>query len=102
LPDEIFDVFLSHNSKDKPAVRQIAEALEGRGLRVWLDERELVPGRRWISELEKIIETVRTVAVFVGVVPWEQPEIEGALIEAVSGHEPFGGGRAPDAMCSQD
>jgi hypothetical protein len=24
LPDETFDVFLSHNSKDKPVVRQIA------------------------------------------------------------------------------
>src|SRR4051794_14128722 len=35
---ETFDVFLSHNSKDKPAVRQIAEALRARGLEVWLDE----------------------------------------------------------------
>jgi hypothetical protein len=33
-----FDVFLSHNSKDKEIVRKIAEALEGRGVRVWLDE----------------------------------------------------------------
>ncbi len=32
--DETFDVFLSHNSKDKPAVRQIAAALKDRGLRV--------------------------------------------------------------------
>jgi molybdate-binding protein len=34
LIDDTFDVFLSHNSKDKPAVRQIAEALRDRGLRV--------------------------------------------------------------------
>ena len=38
-----FDVFLSHNSKDKPDVRELAEALRARGLRVWLDECELVP-----------------------------------------------------------
>jgi len=86
LPDDTFDVFLSHNSKDKPAVRQIAEALKARGLQVWLDEWELIPGRPWIPELEKIIETARAVAVCVGengLGPWEQPEMEGALIEAV-------------------
>lgn len=54
MPDEIFDVFLSHNSRDKPAVRPIAEALEGRGLRVWLDERELPPGRS-SSEAEPLL-----------------------------------------------
>lgn len=33
-----FDVFLSHNSKDKPRVRKLAEKLKEAGLRVWLDE----------------------------------------------------------------
>ena len=42
-----FDVFLSHNSKDKLMVRQLARALEARGMQVWLDEWELVPGRPW-------------------------------------------------------
>jgi tetratricopeptide (TPR) repeat protein len=86
LPDETFDVFLSHNSKDKPVVRQIAEALKERGLRVWLDEWELIPGRRWIPELEKVIETAKTAAVMVGESGfgrWEQPEYEGALSEFV-------------------
>ena len=59
LPDDTFDVFLSHNSKDKPAVRQIAEALRDRGLRVWLDEWELIPGRRWIPALEKAIQAAK-------------------------------------------
>jgi tetratricopeptide (TPR) repeat protein len=86
LPDETFDVFLSHNSKDKPVVRQIAEALKERGLRVWLDEWELIPGRRWLPELEKAIETAKTATVMVGESgfgPWEQPEYEGALSEFV-------------------
>ncbi len=34
---ESFNVFLSHNSRDKPAVRQLAQALQARGLKVWLD-----------------------------------------------------------------
>ncbi len=80
------DVFLSHNSKDKPLVRQIAEDLRGRGINVWFDEWNLVPGRRWIPALEKGIETASTVAVLVGesgMGPWEQPEYEGSLREFV-------------------
>jgi hypothetical protein len=84
---ETFDVFLSHNSVDKPVVREIAEALRDRRLRVWLDEWELIPGRRWIPELEKIIETTKTAAVLVGETGfgrWEKPEYEGALSEFVA------------------
>lgn len=33
-----YDVFLSHNSKDKPRVRRLAERLKQAGLRVWFDE----------------------------------------------------------------
>lgn len=30
-----FDVFLSHNARDKDRVRKLAERLWGRGVRVW-------------------------------------------------------------------
>ena len=33
-----YDVFLSHNSKDKPRVRKLAERLRAEGLRVWFDD----------------------------------------------------------------
>ncbi len=33
-----FDVFLSHNAKDKPRVRRLAQRLKSAGLRVWFDE----------------------------------------------------------------
>lgn len=33
-----FDVFLSHSSKDKPQVRELAERLRKDGVRVWFDE----------------------------------------------------------------
>lgn len=89
MPDEkvAFDVFLSHNSKDKPAVRQIAEALrDGRGFKVWLDEWELPPGVPWQDELENIIRTVRSAAVLVGkdgLGPWEIPEMRACFSEMV-------------------
>src|SRR5258708_11140627 len=34
----LFDVFLSHNAKDKPRVRKLAERLKAAGVLVWLDE----------------------------------------------------------------
>jgi nucleotide-binding universal stress UspA family protein len=86
-----FDVFLSHNSRDKPAVRQLAEALRKRGLRVWLDEWELVPGRPWQEALEEIIQKTESAAVLVGadgLGPWELPEMRGCLSEFVSRRSP--------------
>jgi tetratricopeptide (TPR) repeat protein len=82
----VYDVFLSHNSKDKPAVREIAELLRARGLRPWLDVDELIPGRPWQEALEEIIGTCRTAAVLVGqsgIGPWQEPEMRGCLDEFV-------------------
>lgn len=87
LIDDNFDVFLTHNSKDKPAVRKIAVALRERGLKVWLDEWELVPGRPWLEATEKAIESSRCAAVLVGrdgLGPWEAPEMRACLSEFIS------------------
>lgn len=40
---ESFDVFLCHNSEDKPEIRRIADDLLKRGIKPWLDEREIMP-----------------------------------------------------------
>jgi tetratricopeptide (TPR) repeat protein len=81
-----FDLFLSHNSKDKPVVCEIAEALRRRGLQVWLDKDDLVPGQPWQEALEEIIETTRAAAVLVGkdgIGPWENREMRACLSELV-------------------
>jgi len=81
-----FDVFLSHNGRDKPTVRAIGEALKARNLTVWLDEWQLVPGQPWQEALEDIIETTKAAAVLVGedgLGPWEQPEMRACLSEYV-------------------
>lgn len=79
-----YDVFLSHNSKDKEIVTKIAEYLEDTaGLKSWLDEWELVPGKRWISGLKKAITDVPCIAVFIGNYGygnWQGIEIEESLI----------------------
>ncbi|HSG39582.1 MAG TPA: toll/interleukin-1 receptor domain-containing protein, partial [Thermoanaerobaculia bacterium] len=86
-----FDVFLSHNSKDKPAVRELAESLFARGLKVWLDEWELVPGQPWQEALEEIIETTGASAMLVGkdgLGPWQDKEMRGCLSEFVERNLP--------------
>jgi hypothetical protein len=61
-----FDVFLSHNGQDKPAVEQIAERLRRAGLRPWLDKWELTPGGRWQDELHAGLQQCRAFAYFLG------------------------------------
>jgi nucleotide-binding universal stress UspA family protein len=95
-----FDVFLSHNSKDKLTVRAVGEALKARGLRVWLDEWELVPGRPWQEDLEEIIQSTKSAAVLVGADgfgPWETPEMRGLLSEFVNRKLPVIPVLLPDA-----
>ena len=82
----LFDVFLSHNGNDKPAVRDLAEELKRRGINVWLDEEQLAPGRMWQEGLEDILGSVRTAAVLIGpddLGPWEAMEMRSSLEEAV-------------------
>jgi hypothetical protein len=77
-----FDVFLSHNSKDKPDVKALGMALKQRGLSVWLDEWELRPGLTWQDALDDIIGGCKAAAVCFGgsgVGPWEEPEMQALL-----------------------
>ena len=55
-----YDVFLSHNTKDKPAVRELAERLKQDGLRVWFDEWVIQPGDSISLKIEQGLEQSRT------------------------------------------
>ena len=77
-----FDVFLCHNSHDKPAVRQLAQKLKDDGVLPWLDEWELRPGLPWQRALEEQIGKVQSAAVFVGaegIGPWEHQDLDAFL-----------------------
>ena len=63
------DLLLSHNSKDKAVVREIAAAIEaekfnGRNLTVWFDEAEIRPGESIPGKVTEGLEKSR----FIGVV----------------------------------
>jgi len=60
MPSEFtYDVFLSHNSKDKPRVRKLAERLRDAGLRVWFDEWVIRPGDDIYLAIEHGLEAAR-------------------------------------------
>jgi tetratricopeptide (TPR) repeat protein len=87
----VYDVFLSHNSKDKPAVREIAEALRNRGIVPWFDLDDLRPGVPWQDEIEKAILEIPTAAVCVGdhgMGPWQKPEVRACLNQMVERGQP--------------
>jgi hypothetical protein len=86
-----FDVFLSYNSRDRAAVVRLAGLLEDRGLRPWLDEKYVPPGRSFVQELDAAIRSSRSVAVLIGkdgLGPWQNPEIEAFLTGAVQRSRP--------------
>jgi hypothetical protein len=79
---EIFDVFLCHNSADKPVVREIAQELSKENIKPWMDEADIRAGSFWHADLGEQIETAKSAAVFVGesgVGPWQNREIIALL-----------------------
>lgn len=54
-----YDVFLSHDDKDKPAMRQLAERLRRDRLRVWFDEWVIRPGDDIYLSIEDGLQTSR-------------------------------------------
>ncbi|MFQ4136410.1 GUN4 domain-containing protein [Nodosilinea sp. PGN35] len=87
MTEQQFDVFLCHNSEDKPAVIEIAQQLRQNDLSPWLDVWELQPGAIWQFSLEQQIENIKAAAVFVGqqgLGPWQSEEIYAFLQEFIS------------------
>ena len=75
---EVFDIFLSHNSADKPAVEVIAHKLKDAGVEPWLDKWCLVPGKTFQSGLADALRSCPTCAVFIGpkgVGNWAREEV---------------------------
>ncbi|WP_038164506.1 TIR domain-containing protein [Verrucomicrobium sp. BvORR106] len=81
-----YDVFLSHNSQDKPIVRALAEWLRRHGVKYWLDENNLEPGDILSDKLGKAMERSRSALICIG--PhgegdWMQEEVNSLLGKAI-------------------
>jgi hypothetical protein len=74
-----FDVFLSHNSREKAVVERLAERLKREGIEPWLDKWCLTPGGDWQDELADGLGRSSSCAVFVGpcgIGDWERLELK--------------------------
>ncbi len=82
-------IFLSHNSKDKPFVRKLANDLRRKGHYAWIDEAEIKVGDSLIEKIEEGIEQTD----FLGVIissnsvdsEWVKREVRIALTQEISG-----------------
>jgi TIR domain len=52
----LMSVFISHSSKDKPAVEALAEALRVRGIDVWLDKWEIGAGDDIVAKINESLD----------------------------------------------
>jgi hypothetical protein len=91
-----YNVFLSYNSADKPAVEELAHRLVQAGLSPFLDIWHLIPGEPFQDAIEEALELCATVAVFVGpsgTGPWQHEEMRVAIERRVdarrAGERPF-------------
>jgi transcriptional regulator with XRE-family HTH domain len=82
-------VFLSHSSQDKSFARKLATDLRNQGVRVWLDEAELLPGDSLIAKLGTAISEADYLYVILSPnsvkSEWVQREVEIALTHEIHG-----------------
>jgi WD40 repeat protein len=82
LGPSCYDAFLSYNSLDRPAVREVADRLGRAGLVCYLDEWELTPGREFQPALAQALLDSKTCVVFLGpngLAPWQEQELQVAI-----------------------
>ncbi|MBW4626365.1 MAG: GUN4 domain-containing protein [Brasilonema octagenarum HA4186-MV1] len=73
-----YKVFLCHNTKDKPGVRQIRDMLRQQGIETWMDEKDIIGFDDWNKKIEENLSQMNAVAVFLGSSgfgEWQKSEI---------------------------
>ncbi len=84
-----YDVFLSHNTKDKDQVLIVASYLESQGLSLWIDRNNLRGGNCLPKEITTAIYNSRVAAVFIGkhgLGTWQQDELGTIETRRTKGH----------------
>lgn len=94
-----YDVFICHASEDKePFVRDLKAALEGTGLKAWIDEGELVLGARLRQTIDRGLSHSRFAVIVLSQhffsKRWPQQELDGSFLwkqrTAATGYSPSG------------
>lgn len=86
-----FDVFLAHNSGDKPHVEAIAEKLKQQDLKPWIDKEQIPPGRWFQDVIQQAISDVKSAAIFLGpsgLGKWQIVELRAFISRCVEANIP--------------
>ena len=84
-----FDVFLAHNSLDKPQVKAIAEKIKQRDLKPWLDDEQIPPGCSFQDKIQEAIPLVKSAAIFIsvnGLGAWQAWEVRALMSQCAQNH----------------
>ena len=87
-----FDVFLAHNSQDKPAVLRLGQLLRGQGIYPWIDVEQVPPGRWFQDVIQSAVRSVKAAAVVIGmsgVGRWEVVELRAFVSRCVEHGTPL-------------
>ncbi|MBM4260758.1 MAG: TIR domain-containing protein [Deltaproteobacteria bacterium] len=91
IDDTAYHVFVSYRSTDRPWALSLVARLEGAGLRVFIDQRELVPGGDLAAQLESALQRSRAAVVLVSKgwleSPWCQQEASVLKKRAIEDEE---------------
>ena len=52
-----YDVFISYSSKDRETANALLHHLEQKGIRCWIDYRDLLPGYTWRTGIMEALES---------------------------------------------
>lgn len=52
-PIQFYSCFISYSHADKSFARRLHDALQGRGIRCWLDEHQVLPGQKIYTEVDR-------------------------------------------------
>ena len=55
IPFEFYSCFISYSHVDKSFARRVHDTLQGRGIRCWLDEKQLFPGDHIHREIDEAV-----------------------------------------------
>jgi len=77
-----YDAFLSYNSEDRPAIEDMERRLRAEGLTLYLELRELLPGREFQPALAEALLGSKACVMFLGpsgLGPWQNEELQVAI-----------------------
>jgi hypothetical protein len=86
LASDIHDVFLAHNSADKPLIEVICKNLKSRGLNPWLDKEQIPPGRWFQDVIQDTINKISSAAIFIssnGLGRWQVVELRSFISQCI-------------------